>query len=82
MSYNFPYLKDSIFLKKFDETKLKEQYVKLIVLTFDEKPIQQIQGKITSGSITFDGKSNVRRTANLTIALDGYNDYKQVNTPQ
>jgi hypothetical protein len=40
MSYHFPYLKDSAFLKKFDETKLKEQYVKLVVLTFDEKPIQ------------------------------------------
>ena len=40
MTYNFPYLKDSAFLKKFDQIKLKEQYVKLIVLTFDEKPIQ------------------------------------------
>ena len=35
MTYNFPYLKDSQFLKKFDETKLKEQYIKLIVLTFN-----------------------------------------------
>jgi len=42
MTYNFPYLKDSVFLKKFDEIKLKEQYVKIIVLTFDEKPIQEI----------------------------------------
>jgi len=40
MSHNFPYLNDSSFLKKFDKIKLKEQFVKLIVLTFDEKPIQ------------------------------------------
>jgi len=43
MTYNFPYLKDSEFLKKFDNIKLKEQYIKLIVLTFDkEMPIQEI----------------------------------------
>jgi len=40
MKYNYPYLKDSVFLKKFDKTKLKEQYIKLIVLTFDEIPVQ------------------------------------------
>ena len=72
MSYHFPYLKDSAFLKKFDETKLKEQYVKLVVLTFDEKPIQQIQGKITGGSFTIDGSSGMRRTGNLTMIADDY----------
>ena len=72
MSYHFPYLKDSAFLKKFDETKLKEQYVKLVVLTFDEKPIQQIRGKITGGSFTIDGSSGMRRTGNLTMIADDY----------
>ena len=72
MSYHFPYLKDSTFLKKFDETKLKEQYVKLVVLSFDEKPIQQIQGKITGGSFTIDGSSGMRRTGNLTMIADDY----------
>ena len=42
MKYNYPYLKDSNFLKKFDKIKLKEQYIKLIVLTFNETPIQEI----------------------------------------
>jgi hypothetical protein len=42
MAYNFPYLKDPSFLKEIDEKKLKEQYVKLVVLTFDEKPVQEI----------------------------------------
>ena len=72
MTYDFPYLKDSIFLKKFDEIKLKEQYVKIIVLTFDEKPIQEIQGKVTGGNFTLDGSSAMRRTGNLSMIADDY----------
>ena len=72
MTYNFPYLKDSVFLKKFDEIKLKEQYVKIIVLTFDEKPIQEIQGKVTGGNFTLDGSSAMRRTGNLSMIADEY----------
>ena len=72
MTHDFPYLKDSVFLKKFDELKLKEQYVKLIVLTFDEMPIQEIQGKITGGNLTLDGSSGMRRTGNLSMVADEY----------
>ena len=72
MTHDFPYLKDSAFLKKFDELKLKEQYVKLIVLTFDEMPIQEIQGKVTSGNLTLDGSSGMRRTGNLSMVADEY----------
>ena len=72
MTHNFPYLKDSAFLKKFDEIKLKEQYVKLIVLTFNEMPIQEIQGKITGGNLTLDGSSSMRRTGNLNMIADEY----------
>lgn len=72
MTYNFPYLKDSAFLKKFDEIKLKEQYVKLVVLTFDEKPIQEIQGKVTGGNFNLDGSSSMRRTGNLSMIADDY----------
>lgn len=72
MTHDFPYLKDSVFLKKFDELKLKEQYVKLIVLTFDEMPIQEIQGKITGGNLTLDGSSGMRRTGSLSMVADEY----------
>ena len=72
MKYNFPYLKDSLFLKAFDKLKLKEQYVKLIVLTFDEKPIQEIEGKVTGGNFNLDGSSAMRRTGNLTMVADDY----------
>ena len=70
MIYNFPYLKDSSFLKKFDGFKLKEQYAKIIVLTFDEKPIQEIEGKVVSGNFTFDGSSSMRRTGTLNMIAD------------
>ena len=72
MTHDFPYLKDSVFLKKFDELKLKEQYVKLIVLTFDEMPIQEIQGKVTGGNLTLDGSSGMRRTGSLSMVADEY----------
>lgn len=72
MTHDFPYLKDSVFLKKFDELKLKEQYVKLIVLTFDEMPIQEIQGKVTGGNLTLDGSSGMRRTGSLSMIADEY----------
>ena len=72
MTYDFPYLKDSSFLKSFDSIKLKEQLVKLVVLTFDELPIQEIQGKIVSGSLSLDGSSGMRRTCNLTMIADDY----------
>lgn len=73
MAYDFPYLKDSIFLKDFDEMKLKEQFVKITVLNFiDETPIQEIQGKVTGGSISFDGSSAMRRTGNINFIADEY----------
>lgn len=73
MVYNFPYLKDNDFLKEFNEVHLKEQYVKIIVLTFDEKPIQQIQGLVTGGNISLDGSSGMRRTCNLNMIVNQNN---------
>ena len=65
-----PYLKDSSFLKQFDKVKLKQQFVKILVLNFNEVPIQQIQGKVTGGSITLDGSSSMRRTCNINLVID------------
>ena len=72
MTYNFPYLKNSAFLKSFDNIRLKEQYVKIIVLDFKENPLQEIQGKITGGSISLDGNSAMRRTGNISFIADDY----------
>ena len=72
MTYNFPYLKDSAFLKTIDNLKIKEQFVKIIVLSFDEMPIQQIQGIVTGGNFSLNGDSAMRRTANLTLLVDDF----------
>ena len=74
MSYNFPYLKNNAFLKElFNRINLKEQYVKIIVLSFQqEKPIQEIQGRITGGNFNLDGSSGMRRTGNISLIADEY----------
>ena len=71
-NYNFPYLEDAAFLKQFDNLKLKEQFAKIVVLNFEEKPIQQIQGRITSGNFAKDGSSAMRRTGNLSLVTEDY----------
>lgn len=73
--FNFhPYLYDKIFLKQMDLLKIKEQLVKITVLDWAENPIKDIQGKITGGSINLDGKSSIRRTCNLTMFVEDYED--------
>jgi hypothetical protein len=65
----YEYLEDSDFLLYFDSLKLKEQYVKIIILNWEEQPIQDLTGRVTSGSISIDGSSTIRRTANLSVFL-------------
>ena len=81
MLHNYPYLKDTAFLKDFYENDyLKEQYVKIIILSFDEKPIQQIQGRILSGNVSLDGSSGMRRTCNLNMTTENEfdNSYQEL----
>lgn len=65
MTYDF--LKDQYFLKQLDELRLKEQFVRLTVLSWTEEAVSEIQGKAISGSLTLDGTSSVRRTASFTM---------------
>ena len=67
----YDYLNDSSFLKTIDNIKVKEQYVKITVLDFQERPIQEIQGKVLSGNFNLDGHSSIRRTGNVTLIADG-----------
>ena len=61
------YLKDVEFLKKLDEMRIRKHYIKLQIFNFQEKPLREIQGIATAGSITVNGSSAVRRTINLTM---------------
>lgn len=80
MRKNYPYLKDSAFLQVIDKLQNKEQYVRITLLDFVEKPIRTIQGQVISGSINLDGTSSIRRTCNLTMVAQEYeNDLTNVN---
>lgn len=81
MKKQYSYLKDSSFLKLVDRMRVKEQYIKITVLDFQENPIEEIQGRVTGGSLNLDGNSSIRRTCNLSMITDNYsNDLASVNS--
>jgi hypothetical protein len=47
------------FLNKLFTTKSIKKIAKVIRLDIDDKPIEEVTGRITSGSLNLDGKSNV-----------------------
>ena len=67
----FEYLNDATFLQELDKYRLRTQYAKLILLSFDdEKPLKEIQGTITSGTLNINGSSAVRRTISFSMNTD------------
>lgn len=77
MNTNYAYLKDSNFLKMIDSSYLKEQFVKIVLLDYQERPITEIQGKVNSGNLNLNGSSAMRRTCNLNMTVDSFdNDIK------
>lgn len=77
---NQDYLNDQIFLDQLDNLKLKEQYVKITILSWQEEPVGEIQGKVISGSLNLNGSSSLRRTANLTLfAEEKENDLSNID---
>ena len=65
------------FLLELDKQKNKVIYGRITALTFEESPIEYVEGRVTQGSINIDGASSVRRSCSLTIAAQNfnYNDY-------
>lgn len=77
---NYPYLKDTEFLKTVNEYHNKEQLIKITVLNWREQPLQDITGNVLDGNINLDGSSAMRRTANITLlAEDSNNDLTNIN---
>lgn len=68
-----PYLRDKNFLKTIDRISLKEEFAKITILNWQERPIEDIQGKVSSGTLNINGSSSLRRTCNLTILIDENN---------
>ena len=67
------YLLDEQFLNEMTEQKQRDIYARIISLDINENPIEQIEGKITTGSINIDGSSAVRRTCSLTMVSQEVN---------
>ena len=72
---SYAYLDDKKFLKEFQSLRIKEQFLKVELLDFSERPIQEIQGKCINGNLSIDGSSSVRRTCSFTMLsdIDTYN---------
>ena len=66
----YEYSSDKNFLELIDNEHLKEQFVKITILDWLERPIQEVQGIVTGGNLNLDGSSNVRRTVNLSCYID------------
>ena len=60
-------LNDKEFLRRLDLENVQEKFAKITLLTIDELPVREIQGRITQGSINIDGNSALRRTCSLTM---------------
>ena len=58
---------NDIFLKELDQWPHREVFAKIVSLSWDESPREEIEGYITGGSINVDGSSAMRRTCNLTM---------------
>ena len=55
------------FLKALDNQRNKTIYARVIALTFDERPLESVEGRVTSGSINLDGASAIRRSCQLSM---------------
>ena len=69
----YEYLNDTQFLNKLDLMRLRTQYARITLLSFDEKIIGEIQGNITGGNLSVNGSAAVRRTISLTMLATEYN---------
>lgn len=58
------------FLKALSQEKHRTTYVRIISLSKDNNPIEQIEGTVTQGSLNLDGKSSTRRSITLTMVVN------------
>ena len=75
------FLSDVQFLSQLYKLPVKEEYVRITILDWQENPIQQIQGIVINGNVNLDGNSSMRRTASLTVfAEQTQNDLQNINS--
>lgn len=64
---------DKDFLYELDHYRNRIVYVRILSLTADGYPIEQIEGVATGGTITIDGSSAIRRVISLTMTTKNLN---------
>ena len=73
-------LKDAAFLRQLDVENIKVFYVKILILDKNELPIRAIEGRVSTGNISINGSSNVRRAGSLTfLAEEELNDLTDID---
>lgn len=82
MKRSYPYLFDSYyedangakqkrnFLQQLDNIINQKQYVRITLLNWQEEPLKEIEGELSSGSIQKDGSSPIRRTCSFSATVD------------
>ena len=83
MRKQYPYLEESYspdlneeqekrhFLSQINDFVNQRQYINMTLLDWEENPLKEIDGIITSGSISKNGASSVRRTCSLSCSVNG-----------
>ena len=74
MLKSYPYLTDINFLNRIYDLHNKTLYVNITLLDWKERRIQDIQGRVTSCSMSVNGDSAVRRTANMNVYIKSYDE--------
>ena len=67
-----PFL-DKDFLKELDSQEFRVIYAKIISLDFDERPMEEIQGRVTGGSLNVNGDSSLRYTCSINLIAQELN---------
>lgn len=70
-------LMDKDFLVKLFENCERTTYARIVALDINERPIEEITGRVTQGSVNIDGKSTSRRSCSLNLVANemNINDY-------
>lgn len=66
-------LLDKHFIELLDKHNQREVYARIVCLTLDELPVEEISGKVSQGSLNVDGTSAIRRSCSLTIVSNRVN---------
>lgn len=69
MKRHYPYLTNTKFLDAIYDQHNQSTFVEITVLDWWERPIKQVQGRVINGSVSLNGDSSIRRTANLTVKI-------------